>query len=293
MNKEPSSSQVKKNRPLLTDAILALIIPVAGYYLAYRYEQGYLSYFSVPVLLVEVGLTEVLGVIGQLIIIFLLILGYLDFRATLSKEGSPVARAIGRVLFPIIVLLLIIYATSVKGTTLYLLLSILALIVLFEFVFPIFSQRKVKGYKTRLEKQELKEGAKNSLMNSLLSSYNKEDYALKYTINLTMVLSLLYIFFLGSFSAKHAVSFMVIKSSPELIVIRKYSNRLICAEFDRNMKTIKREFHILNIDEIEKDKVIIVQENIGPLKVVKPENGILNRDTKKDPEVNIINLPPK
>jgi hypothetical protein len=279
MINEPSNLP-RSSFPFFTDAILAIAIPVAGYYVAYRYEQGYLTYFGVPTSLVEVGLSEVLGVLGQLISVFLLILGYLDIRATLSKDKNPVARAIGRVLFPILIMLLIIYAASLKGATLYFLLALLALVIFTEFIFPIFSQRKVKGFKEKLAQQELRDGMQQSLMSNIMASYKRGNYALKSAINFTVLFALFYIFFLGSFTAKRSTSFMVLKTCPEMIAIKKYSNRLICVEFDRANKTIKREFKVLNMDEIAEAKTTIVQENIGPLKPVKAT--IKESETAKD-----------
>jgi len=61
-----SDEEKKKANLLLSDAILAIIIPVAGYYVAYQYELGRAGYFGISGSLVEVGLTNVLQVIVYL-----------------------------------------------------------------------------------------------------------------------------------------------------------------------------------------------------------------------------------
>ena len=93
-----------------------------------------------------------------------------------------------------------------------------------------------------------------------------------------LILSLVVISGVGEAHAKTQKSFMIIKSDPELIVLRKYSENFICTTFDRKKKEIEKEFYIKNIDQITEARFKIVIEDIGPL---KPAMEALERKTRK------------
>jgi hypothetical protein len=74
---------------------------------------------------------------------------------------------------------------------------------------------------------------------------------------------------LGESHAKNQKSFIIIKSEPELVILRKYAKNFICATFNRENKEINKNFYIKSIDQIAEEGFQIVEENIGPLQAAK------------------------
>jgi predicted Holliday junction resolvase-like endonuclease len=265
-SKEVLLEEEKKSFNIFSDAIIAVLIPIAGYYTAFRYETGYARYFGIPATFIEVGLSEVLGLVGLLLILFFMTIGYMDIRAKFYKGKNPINRAIGRVLFPILVLSLLIYASDLRGLNLYTILFFMFVILFVEFILPLFSQRKIKGYKNKLEQQEQKDEMSKSRMSSWLRSYSKGRGIFKYAAIVLIVFSLFFMDSVGGAHARHQTSFLILKSNPELVVLRKYSGKLICAEFDRGKREILNAFYIKSLDQVAKRRIKIVTEVMGPLR---------------------------
>jgi len=256
----------KKSLSIFSDAIIAVIIPIAGYYTAFRYESGYAKYFGMPTTFIDVDLSEVLSLVGLLLMVFIGAIGYMDFRATLFKEKNPITRAIGRILFPFLLLFLVIYASDLKGISLYFMLFFIFGILFVEFILPLFSQRKIKGYKNKLERQEQKDEMHKSIMSSWLTSYSEGRSLFKYAVIVLTIFSLFFMDTLGGAYARHQSSFLILKSNPELVVLRKYSGKFICAEFDREKKEILNVFYLKNLDRVANEGIKIATEVVGPLR---------------------------
>jgi len=77
---------------------------------------------------------------------------------------------------------------------------------------------------------------------------------------------------MGRTYARNQKSFMIIKSSPELVILRRYSSSYICAPFDREKKEFKKKFYLKTGDQISEEGFEIVIEDVGPLKLPKEKN---------------------
>ena len=256
----------KKSFSIYSDAIIAIIIPIAGYYAAFKYETGYANYFGVPTNFIDVGLSEVLNLVGLLLMAFIYVVGYINIRSILFKDKNPITRAIGRILFWLLLLFLVIYASDLKGISLYFVLFFMFGILFVDFILPLFSQRKIKGYKNKLEHQERNDDMHKSIRSSWLTSYSEGRSIFKNVVIVLTIFSLFFIDTLGGASARHQSSFLILKSNPELVVLRKYSGKFICAEFDREKKEILNVFYLKNLDQVANEGIKIATEVVGPLR---------------------------
>ena len=262
-----SDEEKKKANLLLSDAILAIIIPVAGYYVAYQYELGRAGYFGISGSLVEVGLTNVLQVIVYLFASYLLILGYLGHKENLAIAKSPVLRAFSLIFMPLLIILGLIIYVARAGALLFMLLGFATLLIFAVFVFPLISQRRVKGYKNKLAEQMKGNQGSDSNDSSLLGGYRRK-YGLRiYAAIIVAIFALIYMSFFGSVVARNQSSFEVLASTPELVVLARYSSRLVCAEVDREKKEIKNAYYIRTLDQVAEQGIRISRENVGPFKI--------------------------
>ena len=109
------------------------------------------------------------------------------------------------------------------------------------FVLPLFA-RGIKGYKRKVGyvlNQDLKD---EYLIDKLAKVIG--PYTVVFLLFFIVGLGILNV--AGGFNAKEQRTFMVIKSTPELVILRKYSKNFICASFDRKNKEIKKNFYLKN-----------------------------------------------
>lgn len=255
-----SKEEIKKRPKFFPEAILAVLIPIFGYLLAFAYETGFCVYFNIPVEFIEISLISVLKITGTLITITFIIWMFYEFLDSIKFFNNPIGRALSRILIPIILIPIGIYVFDLPWY--YILIMYPFIFVLF--VLPLF-QKGIKGYKRKVEytlNQDLKD---EWLIDKLAKKIG--PYALIFLMFFIVGLGILNV--AGGFNAKTKMTFMVIKSSPELVILRKYSKNFICTSFDRKKKEIKKNFYLKNVDQIVEQGLKIVVEDIGPLKVSK------------------------
>lgn len=268
-NEGISHEEKKRSFPFVPDPILAVLIPIVGYYAAYIYEVGYAGHFGIPSSFVDVGMPEFLRLLSLSIVLYLAILGYVEQRIKLFKGKNPISRAIGRALFPSLFFLAIIVVYRLTGILLYVVLFFLLLGLFTEFGTPLTHQRKIKGYRNKLFAQE-QEYVRRRLNQTLLETlFARGEGTLKITLLILLVIYLIGMYPLGEVMARYETSFLVLKSSPELVVLVKYSNKLICSEIDREKKEIQGVFYIKSLEQIGQEGTSVVVEPVGPLRVRK------------------------
>ncbi|MCX5998276.1 MAG: hypothetical protein NTU41_01435 [Chloroflexi bacterium] len=75
----------------------------------------------------------------------------------------------------------------------------------------------------------------------------------------------------GHASAMVQSDYLVLESTPELVVLRDYQDHLVCARFDRETKTVQRDFVVLTTAS-EAGRSLKV-ERIGPLTLSKGDEA--------------------
>ena len=205
----------------------------------------------------------------MLILLFFFIVGYLNIRAELIKSKSPIAKAFGRILVPLLSISAYVYIYKIRGISLLYSLIIVLFFLYAEFIHPLITGRKIKGYKKKLEHQDRIDGTDKSIISKLLRGNSNGDRVLGYAAIFILLISFFFIDIMGGAEARYKTSFLIIKSNPELVILCKYSQKFICAEFDKGKKQVKNIFYIKSIDQIANEKLKIVSEEIGPLKPSK------------------------
>jgi hypothetical protein len=76
----------------------------------------------------------------------------------------------------------------------------------------------------------------------------------------------------GRTYAENLEEFYVMAQSPEVVVLRIYSDHLITTPFDRLTKQVERKFYILKLSEIPTTPLSL--EKIGPLKIKESPKAI-------------------
>lgn len=256
-------SNIKKRTIL--GPLLIFFIPVYGYVLLFAYEAGYYSFLRIPIDFVEINFSRLAYICGFLFIGFTIFVGAADIIYAFKIHKTVIGRKTLiylYLLFVMVILPMIIFDYLEKW--LPWIIGSTVLYIISDFVFPIISNKKIKGYKNKIEQQAIKEVKANEgdFLDVVIKRIGYSFY-----LGIFFLLSLTYIAFLtGALSAKTQKSYLVIDSDPELIVIRKYSQDFICSEFDREKKLLLNIFRIETINQISEMELTIRSENIGPLK---------------------------
>lgn len=226
-----------------SEGVVVAATPLLAYALCFIYEAGYCNYFLIPPSLIEVSFSTVMRTLGFLVIFGFVLIWVITFFLNLYRKKPDVlafrilALALTVIIF--VVIPLIIYGYD--NNCCLLVSVIIFFVALGLFVEPLFFCRDVKGYRNKLEV--------SAKRRSLL--FIGRDILPKLPKPIGLIFSFvflsLFFSFLGGlgFAEKQEI-FLVTKSEPEMVVLRMYSDRVICGHFDDGKKVITG-FSVINI----------------------------------------------
>jgi hypothetical protein len=160
-------AEEKNERKLLSDAILVAAASAFSYALAYAYQSGFASYFSLPPLL----LTPTLGAVfqaGAVVGTFLLFFWNI-FNAVwmFIRTNSGIGRSILRLLLITLMAVMFVFVFSNKWGWL-IIVAVFCVFGFGEFIFPRITQREIAGYENKLLAQEkIKSASKPTFLHHL------------------------------------------------------------------------------------------------------------------------------
>ncbi len=255
--------------------ILTAFIPAFSYLTAYFFERGFCGQLQIPLSFIEIGINEVLKVI--VLIIPLILFLFFGIALTIYAQAlkNPVFKILSRSIF-LLFLFFLMFAFSGQSLVKVIIgfLIVWFIFIGSDFIFPLFSKRKFRGYYKRTLDSYLESDKKAKDPFDKISDLFIEQFGIL-TYAIIFFLSFVLIFFVGDMGrsyARNKRSFMIIKSSPELVILRRYSSSYICAPFDREKKEFKKKFYLKTGDKISEEGFEIVIEDIGPLKLPKEKN---------------------
>lgn len=268
----------KRNIPkYMLEAMIAVLIPVYGYFLAYTHEMGFCFNYKIPISLIEIDLNLVLLTITSLLIFVYIMNIIFQIIGLIRFNGSILAR---RIFTFIVINIFFIFFLFSFDFHLVLTICIIVLdlfYIVIEFILPIFLAKGEKGYKNKLEYQRKHDWKDNLGFFFFIKR-------LSFPTFMTVLIVTLLLFgapTMGALRAKVKKSYMIIHSKPKLVVLQKYSKKYICAPFDRKKKEIKNEFYIKSLDQIEDEKFKLTKDDIGPLKIAKKEKAPKKNEKKE------------
>lgn len=259
------------NQKRISEGILILMLTAGAYLFSYYYELGFLSYFDLPASFIRIDLDTILKfgsvIFGILIILFPLtnLVPYL-FTNRLHVEFRAF------IFVSVLVFFIIIFQAYIFGlgnfaywdSILYSLLIVLFFLAFFTFVFPLITQRKVKGYMAKIEAQsKFEKEFRQEHGGGIYTSIERRFGLNSLLVIFFLVIGILTSRSIGLAEAVNQKAFPVINSSPDLIVVRIYNDLMICTSIDESSKKISEDFIILKISD--NPNLFFHVENIGPV----------------------------
>jgi hypothetical protein len=267
MTNEAENQTEKKTKPWLPDGLIIASIPIIAYTVIFIFESGYTSAFEIPQEFIASDLTAALIVSGFLLTTALAsyFFSNIIFMIT-SAVPEPIARRLRRLFPPLLIsfVLSLMYGTLWGWKSWAFVGCSLAIVIIVEFLTPAITQRGKGSYFEKLEARD--QQRKKLLMKEPETITDVLKKRLGVDIGLFLFLLLVGGFLIHNAGRSKALTqrtFLVTNTSPEMVVLRIYGDKMVCAPFDRTTREVDQSFVILKI--AEDSHLMLHREEIGPL----------------------------
>jgi hypothetical protein len=283
----------KSQKISITEGLFLGYASACTYLFAFYYEQGFASNFDIPTRLIRVSLENVLTFgtifIGLMVVAFPLInIISLFWPDKIHPEVLYRLRPVVFVAIIAIIQILLYGYSNWKSWIFYPLLFVVYFFI--EFLLPLLTQRKTKGYLNKLIAQGELDESRSGVFHHIATYMGRSGLLLVLIFFIGINLS----WSVGNAMAKSQREFLVTNTSPKLVVLQIYGDYFICVPFDKQSKKVFTDFKILKMTE--NSNIVFSLEEIGPLKIAQ------NPHTKNQiqtplvtltpaPEIQITNLP--
>lgn len=240
---------------IFSEGILLASIPFLGYLTVFVYELGFSSYFGIPYEFIQPSFTSVCLVTAIIIgiLLFSFVMGHclsLILLTVFSIKDGPFLRAIKRIIWQVFVLLFFIFFWGKEWKEYIGTIAICTIIIILEFLWPLFTCRDRKTYSEKLAGQEEIENRFDPEFRRFFDYIDSKFGRHNVSIFLITSLFLLFIYQVGLIKAKQREYFWQVEGDQK-IVIRIYGDNLICAGFDAEKHVLDSQF---NINKISPEK---------------------------------------
>jgi hypothetical protein len=269
-----SAKNAERKSLLFSEAILVALVPAAAYSLTYCFQYGYSKTLGIPSELIEFNLLEFLNVAFSVVGTIWILFNFLGIflPAVISAHKAIKSRVVFIfACFFYSVAALILFGREWKvwiwmfgGSV------ILGVLVL---GWPLWKNRKNLNefFESLQKKAQTQTSGKKDLYDLIRSSIGREAYL---AISVFVIVAYFF-YFSGMSRASEQTDYTVISTEPESVVLAIYGNEMICANFDRQEKTISGDFVIRETDDVQ--ELTFHKEDVGPLKLVSKYTKVINK----------------
>jgi hypothetical protein len=262
----------------ISEGLLIAAIPTVGYGLALTYELGYLEHFGIPQDLVKVDSSQILLACGVVLGVLAVLYNWCNIAYILAPRvplSDPIVRCVLRTApFAVVVgALWICYGD--RWRYFYWAVLWLAAVLLLEFVLPLLTQYRARGYRAKLIAQEERERRTHALGEVTLAKA-----IARHGLKPLVLLGFLFLAFLVAFSSGHAYAlgrriYPVQTSRDGYAIVRIYGDTVISVKY--NAESHKLSGDIL-VETIRRDSPLtFLQKEIGPLSRNHTRSGSMRR----------------
>lgn len=232
----------------ISETLLVASTPLFGYILAFFYEIGYANAVGIPQYLIIISLTQILIASLAIISLAISLLFFWNcfYRPSLSsKPLRKIKQLLLRISPFIFILSAYIFIFGEKWEEWILILFIFLIFLFIEFIFPLISQWKIKGYSKKLEAHLDASYNATTIFNIITDFLITKNF--RFYIPLAFVLILANP--IGRSAALNQRYIYYHKNNPNLVLLRKYGDVLISAHYDPKTKCIKNELVLQKLSD--------------------------------------------
>jgi hypothetical protein len=267
----PASEKQASDTALVSEAVLIAAASALSYAVAYAYRSGFASHFDLPPLLLTPtlgGILQAAATIGLLLLGFWNILNPLWMF--LPGKHLALGRIVRRLLLILLIMLLILYGYLTSWWSWALIGTFMSFMAFGFLIFPLITQREIRGYENKLLAQEKVEAARG---NTLIDEARRRigDKALSVIIAAFVLLYFAYA--VGKKAAKDQEDYFVLADTPDHVVAAMDDDMVILVAYDPAAMILKRAYTIrrLNSERVWQ----LEKKHIGKLLEPPPLKGSL------------------
>jgi hypothetical protein len=264
MEKNPLIQQTPLRRVFSDGAFIVAFASLTGFIITYRYESAYCDYLGIPTWLITFDLTETLAVIGALATVFWIIFSlFAPFKVSSSSHllGGIITGLV--FFFPIVI---IFFSSHVQADwSVYKWPVYIFLLVLFmEFILPLITQWKVKGYSEKIKahvESEEKGSPVSRYIDLLINKLGRAGFIGTFFL----LLLIWYSYYAGLGKALSLTTFDIIETRPPKIVLKSFGNYLICTTLTNDSLKTYSSFQIIDKAALASGNFTISRKKLGKL----------------------------
>ncbi|WP_180124939.1 hypothetical protein [Rhodoferax sp. BLA1] len=240
------------------------LIPFLGSLLALTYEAGYLSFYDVPITLVQLDFVRIVR--ASAVVGFFALLYLLSFVLVgLFVQGKhPVRRAFGLPFAQALLLVPIFLVIPGPVTRWWVLAGLMILSAAVNLVPPLFRGIPGTTYTQRLSSMLAKE--------RVASDTYKQERPIAYAVNNRLLVPLgvlffatLIVFAMGRNSASEKTVHWLTKEQPRWLLVANYGDTLVLRSYDVTTRQVGPELRLAKATEVP--SIVLVRERTG---IVRP-----------------------
>jgi hypothetical protein len=248
----------------LSEGLVIAVVPAIGYWFSYVYQLGYCRYFDIPTEFIEINIQN----------FFICIIGMISLLAVIIAIGNPLfsalrylPEAIRKIVtnYGLAVFIMFSYSFAVQMPTKVFLTSLaipLGLLVS-DLIFPLFLHKDKSSYLEKLNAQRAIEMKTETMTDAIFKKIGANFSVLLFYASISSV----FIIFAGAYEAKKTSVFMI-SNGGQKIVLKKYGDQFLVADFNKKEKTFVPRFAI---EKIDNSLGVFSYEKVGPIIVGKIE----------------------
>jgi hypothetical protein len=263
---------VKKGVPKfrLPEGLIIAALSAIAYLLVYVYESSYAEVFGIPSEFITFNLTRVFIVIFALLSVVGAVLWIANALVMLlPTTPNPIAKRLRRISPAILFVVGLVYIYRHDwNLALMAAASGLAMPILFEFAFPLVTQRGKGSYLEKLEADQQQRERRRRKGEEVETLLDKGAQILGWEVILILIylwFGLLLTYGAGRSAARNQRKFLITNTSPEMVVLRIYGDKMVCAPLSRSTGEVERRFVVLKV--AEDPDLMLGLEEVGPLRL--------------------------
>ncbi len=247
---------INNGKKILSEGVLLAFIPFLGYLIVFVYELGFSSYFGIPYEFIQPSFTSVCLVTALIIgiLLFSFVMGHclsVILLTVFSIKDGPFLRTIKRIILQVFVLLFFIFFWGKEWKEYIGAIAICIIIIILEFLWPLFTCRDKKTFSDKLAGQEEIEKRFEPEFRKFFDYIDNRLGRQNVSIFLITSFFLLFVYQAGLIKAKQKEYFWQVEGDQK-IVIRIYGDNLICASFDAEKHILDNQFDIIKMSPEKK-----------------------------------------
>lgn len=260
----------------ISEGVILALIPLAGYWLSFIYQMNFNGYFGIPNYMIDLNMINIiissLGILlfGAILLQTLNVIGIfllninVDRRITSNITGDIVSLMLS-------LSLIIIFDLNILQAAILLIL-LPGISVIFNYIFPILTQRTIKGYLAKLLAQEDYE----STTNTPLDFVARSPYRIWVLISILFVFASIISYVAGGFSARIKTDFYVAHGNIRHVIFRTYSDYYVTSPLDSLNHIGDRSIQLIPIIS---DSIKVKLEHIGVISKYKTKPSHVDADS--------------